>query len=332
MYNIIILGSTSNICANRVFKNINKISNLIDKIYCFGFEQWDTPMFLDYFSKNVSMNDDLITHKIKFLSGEYNLISYNRILKNIISKNTIIYVATPAFCYPDIISFVNSLKDFQIKLVLEKPLALDYNNFKKLLPLFTKNISMIDHFLFKYDIIKIINTYKHKEFRLFKIAFIYKDDVESRLGYYDIAGCFIDMFQSHYLAILYSIIADKIIDFKDNMVIVKNVRKRYDNYGGVNKIDTYFYLEILWSGITLIFESGKAFESEKKIIQIDNEEYTIKNYENEYELFFKDLIENKNDNSLIFKSEVFWNITNIINEDFYKNNTIGRYTNFNLSS
>ena len=48
---LIIFGSTSNICKIRVFDNLNNISNLFHNIYCYGFENWTQKDFIDYFKK-----------------------------------------------------------------------------------------------------------------------------------------------------------------------------------------------------------------------------------------------------------------------------------------
>ena len=42
MNNILILGSTSNICKIRVLNNLNTIHHLINKIYCYSNIEWTT--------------------------------------------------------------------------------------------------------------------------------------------------------------------------------------------------------------------------------------------------------------------------------------------------
>ena len=328
--NIIILGSTSNICSIRVFNNLNNISEKINKIYCYGMEKWNTNDFLKYhFYKKVDLNNnnDKISEKIIFLSGTYDYNNYKKILSDNIITNAIIYVSTPPICYNDILKFFNNNKPYN-KLLLEKPLSLNYKDFLSVKPYLTNKTNIIDHFLYKEDIINIIELHKDKKFSNFKIQFNYTDDVEDRLGYFDKVGFFIDMFQSHFLSIVYSLINIEIYDFL-NMNIIKNIRKQYINYGGKNNKDTYFYVEINVNNITYIFEAGKAMLKTEKKITIDNNEYVINNYKNEYEIYFNNII---NDNlyiNLIEEQEIFWNITELLQS---KINTLEYYSKNKLSS
>ena len=69
-------------------------------------------------------------------------------------------------------------------------------------------------------------------------------------------------------------------------------------------------------------------KTEKKIT-IDNNEYVINNYKNEYEIYFNNII---NDNlyiNLIEEQEIFWNITELLQS---KINTLEYYSKNKLSS
>lgn len=332
MRDIIILGCTSNICAIRVFSNLNNIHNLINKIYCYGMEEWSTKNFLtEHFSKKVILKaKDRISEKIIFLNGEYNYKNYIKILYDKIKNDTIIYVATPPICYIDIIKFVNN-SDTNCKLVLEKPLSTDYKNFLDIKKLLTNKIFIIDHFLYKIDIQNIINLYNDKKIKVLKIQFNYLNDVEDRLGYFDKTGFFVDMFQSHFLSIVYSLINKEIYDFL-NMNIIKNVRKQYKNYGGKNKIDTYFYVEFKVNDNLYIFEAGKAMLKEEKKIIIDDVEFNINNYENEYELYFKDIITSKYFCKIIFQQELFWKISDLLSNNYSNKSKLEYYDKNKLKS
>lgn len=322
---ILIFGSTSNICAIRVYDNLNKLKNSINRIYCYGSRKWTTKEFIDlhYLKKVKITNVDEIKSKITYISGKYNINDYNNLLTHLINDSMIIYVATPNLCYNDILSFVNKIKK-KCKLVLEKPLALNYNQFKDLSNLFTNNTYVIDHFLYKQDIINLIKFNKVKELKSVRFKFNYTDDVEDRLGYFDSAGFFIDMFQSHFLSIVYYLIGDDIKDFL-SLDIIRNIRKTYIGYGGKNNVDTYFYLEFKFKNTIYIFEAGKAMKEESKRIYLDNIEYKINNYNNEYELYFLDLFNDKIDSNLIYLHEHFWKITDKINNDFHNNSVYGSY-------
>jgi len=97
------------------------------------------------------------------------------------------------------------------------------------------------------------------------------------------------------------------------------MKKQYHDYGGKNKVDTYFYLKLKYDNNIYIFEGGKAMVYESKTITINNEIFQINNYNNEYELFFHDLMENNSIN-LISQHDIFWQITDKINKYFKSNN------------
>ena len=309
MYELIIIGATSNICKTKVFKNLNNLNNF-NKIYCYGWENWSNDDFIFYLLTNVQGNIINLIPKIQFIQGNYN--DYETTLKNIVNNNSIIYVATPPICYEELLKF-NKNHNVNFKIIFEKPFANNYIEYKNLELYVNDNVNMIDHFLYKSDILDIINKHQNDEIRYFKISFIYSEDVENRLGYFDKTGLFKDMFQSHYLSVLYELIGDKI----DNLLysnINKNSRKQYHNYGGKNKnIDTYFYIELENDDCKYIFESGKNMPDKREIIINDNT-YIIKSYENEYELFFKDLFNNNMKN--IFKNQnKFWKLYHYIEDN-----------------
>ena len=154
------------------------------------------------------------------------------------------------------------------------------------------------------------------------LKFNYSDNVEDRLGYFDKAGFFKDMFQSHYLSIVYCLIGEKIINLKKSE-IKKNIRKHYKNYGGKNKVDTYFLVELLNDSCTYVFEAGKSVKDCKEIT-INNKTFKINNYENEYKLYFKSLLEGNNLN-LINQQELFWEIYDFIKNDFDTNHKLQYY-------
>ena len=59
--------------------------------------------------------------------------------------------------------------------------------------------------------------------------------------------------------------------------------------------------------------------NEIKSITVNNEKIEIKGYNNEYELFFNDLMDS-NAMNLISQHDVFWQITDNINKHFKTNN------------
>ena len=320
MHKLIIIGSTSNICKIRVFKNINDL-DIFDKIYCYGWESWSNNDFIEYINNDVNGDTSNLIDKIEFIKGDYN--DYDNTIRHLINDNTIIYVCTPPLCYNDILTFCKDI-GYNFKIVFEKPFSSSYSDFMKLKEKITNKVNILDHFLYKLDIINIISEFKNKEINYIKFKFNYSDNVEDRLGYFDKAGFFKDMFQSHYLSIVYSLIGNKITNL-ERSVIKKNIRKQYKNYGGKNKVDTYFYVELFHNKCTYIFEAGKSINDCKEIT-INNKTYKINNYENEYILYFKSLIEDTKLN-YINEQELFWKIYDFIKNDFDTNYKLEYYQN-----
>jgi len=70
MNDILILGSTSNICKIRVLNNLNTISHLINKIYCYSNIDWTTNIFINYINNSVTINNhNNINSKINYICG-----------------------------------------------------------------------------------------------------------------------------------------------------------------------------------------------------------------------------------------------------------------------
>tara|TARA_B100000424_G_scaffold269134_1_gene265409 strand:+ start:1424 stop:2413 length:990 start_codon:yes stop_codon:yes gene_type:complete len=325
MYKLIIIGSTSNICKIRVFKNISEL-DIFDKVYCYGWEQWSNSDFKSYLLNEVNGDTSNLINNIEFINGDYN--DYNIKISYLIDDNTIIYVSTPPLCYDKILSFCKEI-DYNFKIIFEKPFSSSYNDFIKLKEKITNKVNILDHFLYKLDIMDVIQELKNKEIKYIKLKFNYSDNVEDRLGYFDKVGFFKDMFQSHYLSIVYSLIGNKITNLK-NSVIKKNIRKQYKSYGGKNKVDTYFYVELFDKRCTYIFEAGKSINDCKEIT-INNNTFKINNYENEYTLYFKSIIENTNLN-FINQQELFWEIYDIIKNDFEANYKLQYYNYVTLTT
>ena len=114
--------------------------------------------------------------------------------------------------------------------------------------------------------------------------------------------------------------------------IRRNIKKQYISYSGKNNVDTYFYLELKTDNKTFIFEAGKAMKNSVKRIIVDDKVHIINNYENEYELYFMDVINNNLDKNIINYQEVFWNISEYIIKDFKTNHTLKYYQKNELVS
>ena len=323
MKDIVIIGCTSNICKIRVFNNLNNLHKNISSIFCCSREKLSSGDFRDYVKNEANLEDNKIHDRIHYVMCEYNYADYKSKLSPLIHNNTIIYVSTPSLCYGGILRFYNELPCKSI-LVLEKPLSINYTEFKDVKEKFENNpnILMIDHFICKRDILNVVKLYENTKVTDICIRFLYADDVENRLGYFDKTGFFIDMFQSHFLSIIYLLVGKRIETMLAGDSILSNERKQYINYGGTNDVDTYFYVEFKSDDLRIRVEAGKAMESTIKELTINHKKYKIDNHNDEYEIFFKGIMDGSIENMLP-QQELFWKITELVVNDISK--TWGHY-------
>ena len=311
MKDIIIIGCTSNICKIRVFNNLNKLHDNISKIFCCSSEKRSSVDFRDYVNNEANLEDNKIHEKIHYIACEYNYAAYKSELSKLVHDDTIIYVSTPPICYGEILRFFNELPS-KSKLVLEKPLSINHAGFKDVKDKVKNNpnISMIDHFICKRDILNVVETYKNEKVTDICIRFLYADDVEDRLGYFDKTGFFIDMFQSHFLSIIYLLIGKRTNEMLESSIL-SNERKQYINYGGANEVDTYFYVEFESKDLHIRVEAGKAMKKTVKELTINHKKYEINNYNDEYKIFFEGIMDDSAENMLTHQ-ELFWKITEYV--------------------
>ena len=307
--NIIILGCTSNICKIRVFENLNRLIEKINKIYCVCNKEYDNIQWIQYIN-NLDIQQNNLKNKVEYVKCEYTLSDYTKKIYKYVDDKTYIYVSTPPICYPEILKFFH-LKN-QGFVILEKPLSLNYDTFtNNIKPLLTDKIILMDHFLYKKDVQFIINQ-NIKNIKSLKFIFLYEDDLENRLGYFDKVGFFIDMFQTHLLSILYELIGDKI-----NLIFESKIdihRKQYNNYGGSNlNAETYFNLDILNNEYYLSIEVGKSMKYKKKQIIVNDQIFVINDYQDEYYNFFTS---DKSRFNIINQQDLFWKITEAIKLHF----------------
>ena len=179
------------------------------------------------------------------------------------------------------------------------------------------NIAMIDHFICKRDVLNVVETYKNSKVTDICIRFLYADDVEDRLGYFDKTGFFIDMFQSHFLSIIYLLIGKRINKML-TCSILSNERKQYISYGGANEVDTYFYVEMKSEDLRVRVEAGKAMKRTIKELTINHKKYEINNHNDEYKIFFEGIMDDSIENMLPHQ-ELFWKITESVAQGVSEN-------------
>ena len=163
--------------------------------------------------------------------------------------------------------------------------------------------------------ISTIKTY-HKKITFVKIELQYTHDVESRLGYFNQTGLFVDLFQGHILWMLFELLGAFSVEEISEIHINK---KQYLGYGGDSHIDTWFELQFLVRNIRVYVCCGKKMQHNLKQITINQQKYNIIDLY-EYAFLFEDVYSN-NTNPLVHNfnnQSMYWDITEYINALFNK--------------
>ena len=319
---LIIIGCTSNICKIRVFENLNRINDSIKSIICVSRDKMSQYQWSTYI-KNIQIDTNQILNKMTYIQCDHTLENYINKVGDFVDENTFVYICLPSHCYKTILDFKNSIRKGNF--ILEKPLALSYSEFISLKPYLHSGIIMMDHFMYKRDVQSMISHVNNmlEPIKTITFRFLYTDDVESRLEYFDKTGFFIDMFQSHFLSILQCLIGDKIQSLTNGFI--QAIRKQYIGYGGKNnESDTYFHVKIIDIDYDLTFEAGKAMSQKKKEIIINDKKFVINDYADEYSVFFKTI--SSTNHNLLKKQETYWKITDHVRKNFRSMESYVKYS------
>ena len=313
MVDIVIFGGYSSICRNKVFKHLEFAHNNFRSLLAFDRVAIDsTQEYHKYLLDKCSLTDINFINKFIYIYGEFNIQTYKNKISNLLQEGTIIYVGTPALCYPDILNFLQSSK-CKCKVILEKPLGnnkQDFIHISRLIDKSIHNVFLCDHYIYKCNNLISHIKKQHKIIKSIHIKLNFSHDVESRLGYFNKTGLFVDLFQGHILWILFELIGE----FSDlDLSQIKIEKKQYYNFGGDLEIDTFFKLQFNVNNTYLTISCGKKMHEDLKIIRVNNIDYNITDC-SEYYLLFKDVLVN-NSNDLVnnyINQEAYWNITEFI--------------------
>ncbi len=331
MTNIIIFGGYSSICRNKVFKHLELEHYKFQSIFAFDkvcIKSSDE--YQRYLLESCLLTDKSFINKFTYIYGEFNIETYKNQIDNLLQEGTIIYVGTPSICYPDILNFLQDCKFF-CKVILEKPLGTNKQEFIQMREQIDSSIHSIflcDHYIYKcQDIIPNIKK-DHKRIANIHIELNYSHDVESRLGYFNRTGLFVDLFQGHILWILFELVGK----FSDiDLTNIKIVKKQYHNFGGDIEIDTFFKLQFNVNNTFVTVACGKKMSRDLKFIRVNDISYNIIDCY-EYSLLFKDVLIN---NSTILTNnysnqEAYWDITEVISMIEKRRRNNRRLENYNI--
>ena len=321
---IVLFGASGDICNRKVlpalYKSYLEREYNINKIIGYGRTKYSTQ---DY-RNSINIEGDF-KELFEYVIGSYDRYS-NKLderINELKTDNTIVlyYFGIPTYLTPNIIKTMNNHNN---RYLIEKPIGNNGKECKEILNVFNKyivqdNLYLIDHYLAKSSI-KVVT----KDVKKIKLILKEKNTVDDRLEYFDKVGIFLDMFQSHVLALLiYSF--PKL--FKTNNIVVNEIKKgQYKDYSGAKETDTYVYVDFNWDDINIIVEIGKAMNENKKILYYEgddvNDSFDILSDNNEYKILFSDAIQ-KNKQHYLDSEDInrFWEITEDIIKVFNKADT-----------
>lgn len=209
---------------------------------------------------------------------------YNTNLDSYIYDKNIAYLSIPSQhiieCMKPYMSFLENNKPL---FVVEKPHGIDYKNFLELKEFFEShnhNVIYNDHYIAKHALLTIPQLPEFKNVRKIDLKLHESSCVNDRIDYFDKAGIVLDMYQSHSLIVLATVIAR--IENTERSVVLQYLSKcipfhkefsKYESYKGSNF--TKCHIKFIYKGINITVSCGKKMTDEKSLcITIDNGSYT----------------------------------------------------------
>jgi glucose-6-phosphate 1-dehydrogenase len=343
---LFIFGSTGDLVRHKVIAGLQKanIKNL--KIIAFGRKNMTREEYINSVCKECPEDfKQLIEYKVTELKKT--CLCENCL--PLLSKNEInfFYAALPPNLLKYLVSYlyVFKKKGYKIKLLMEKPFGEDLKDSIKLLEVIKKSkmeddIFISDHYLFKKAILDI----KCKDFKRIRIVSVEKVDLKGRTGYYDRVGALGDMVQNHFFNVVFKIIKNPSLEFKD-FDIINCKRGQYGDgkssgyvihSGKKSNTETFIHLILKTKERVYEFITGKAFDEKISFIDIDEKKIDINISENPYSHIFSDFLKLKRENFPTPENSILaWRIMEKINSkkgnlEYYPENSCSK-TKIHLS-
>lgn len=191
-------------------------------------------------------------------------------------NDDIAYMSIPTqYFFDSIEPYEQNFKENSPLFVLEKPHGISYNNFLDIKNYFDENNYSVvynDHYIAKDSILNLKNVAwpSMKNIESITLKFHESQCVNSRIHYFDNAGILLDMYQSHALIVLSSLIAyiantDRIEIIETlSGIVPSNVQyDKYSTYKG--KADTSCIVDLIYNGIPIHISCGKMLHDEKSL-------------------------------------------------------------------
>lgn len=334
---LFIFGSTGDLVKRKIipaFMDL-KIDNL--EIIALGRKEFTDDMY-----QNFICNDDCFRdfkfkpryHKVNF-EGELKCEGCDNYLTK--GEEHFFYSALPPKNIGILLRYVGMIKKqgFKVRVLIEKPFGTSLSDAVRLQAAAEKqnlidDIFISDHYLFKEPILALAV----RKFKKIKIVSLEKVGLENRSSY-DEVGALRDMVQSHFLNIVFKLLAEpekefanfKIADFRRGQYGDGKTNGYVKDLGKPSETETFAALTLKTERESFEFITGKKFDGKESLLEIDDEKIQMESGNNPYARLFSDFFaKNRKTFATIENSLLAWRIIEKIESKkpplrYYKENT-----------
>jgi glucose-6-phosphate 1-dehydrogenase len=190
------------------------------------------------------------------------------------NDRNIAYMSIPSQNFIECISpYQDFIKENKPLFVIEKPHGITYSNFLELQSFFDLhklNVIYNDHYVAKNALLNLNDLPHINDVRKIEVKLHESSCVNDRLNYFDQVGILLDMYQSHVLIILSTILArmenknrEKVLCHIAKCIPFHKYFSKYESYEGQNF--TRCYIEFIYKGIGINVSCGKKLTDEKSL-------------------------------------------------------------------
>ncbi|VVB79156.1 Glucose-6-phosphate 1-dehydrogenase [uncultured archaeon] len=285
MSKLFIFGSTGDLVKRKVLPALHHVRGL--EVYAIGRKQMEHE---DYHEVYCPECENIFLKRLKYIQIDFSSIVES--IKPYLEKDEVnyFYVSLPPDMIRGILESLSYLKEYKIKILVEKPFG---SNLKEAELLFDfikennleENVFLADHYIFKKNVLSLESS----DYSNVKLVSLEKLGLEKR-GYYDSVGALRDMVQSHFLNILFRLVPNidlnnfKILDFK-----LGQYEEYVSELGDESKTETYVKLRVAFENLEVEFVTGKGFDKKESFLVLGKNSLDFGD-DNSYVAMFHDFL------------------------------------------
>ncbi len=334
---LFIFGSTGDLVQRKIIPALHALPHFTIHTVALGRKNLTTQEYQTLVSRGASVTSPVV--HIDYIKIDLDTPTVCEECSKYLSttEQNYFYVALPPQQSERVIQYVGSLKraNYPITLLIEKPFGTSYANALHLQKIIrderlTNDTLISDHYLFKKEIVAL----ERRPFTKLKLVSLEHVGLEKRVGYYDAVGALRDMVQSHFLNIVFKLLAHPEKDI-EHMHITTHERAQYGNgstsgyardLGKSSDTETFVRVILKTHNQEFEFVTGKKFATKLGYLAIDDTVIHFDTADNPYIRLFSDLFLGKREHfATIEQSIVAWQLIEKIQEkktdlDFYEEN------------